>query len=219
MYSHVKWSNDDINIMLTMLNQKKSFAEIARVINRSPLSVKYKFGRIYRKNKRVPITIFENKRVMSSEYAKGGGGEECEEDEEDEECDECDKCEGEDEDEEEEDEDEEEEEEEEEDEDEEEDDEDEEEEDEEDEDEGEDTCRYRKKRKCTKCDCDSYCECINGFSVQPHVYYTTYNGLDNTSFVLTLCTGSLLGITFCLGLNMYIKILTESLNTLAVKLI
>ena len=90
---------------------------------------------------------------------------------------------------------------------------------EEDDEEEEDACmrqRNCKKRKCTACDCDAYCECSNGFSSAPQPYVRiNYNGLYNTSFVLTLCTGSMLGITFCLGLSMYIKILSDSLNTLA----
>jgi hypothetical protein len=209
MYSHVKWSTDDINIMLTMVAQKKSFSEIGKVINRSPLSVKYKFGRFYRKNKKVPFMIVKssdesseidgivNAEEDNAEVDEGNEGDEDEEGEEDEEDEEDDEDEENEEGEEGE-----------------EGEEDDEDDEDEDEDEEDDACRCRKKRKRTVCDCDTYNDCVNGGVPQPQVHIT-YTGIDNTSFILTLCTGSMLGITFCFGLSMYIKILIESLNKLA----
>lgn len=43
------WTQDDIQKMNDMILMKKSFTKIAKELGKSPLAVKYKFGRLYRK--------------------------------------------------------------------------------------------------------------------------------------------------------------------------
>ena len=51
------WSEDDIAVLNEMIATKKSFSKIAKILNRSVLAVKYKYGRMYRKKAHRKITV------------------------------------------------------------------------------------------------------------------------------------------------------------------
>ena len=52
-----QWTSGDIQRMNHMVSMKMSFAKIAKVLGRSPLAVKYKFSRQYRKKIKSKIYI------------------------------------------------------------------------------------------------------------------------------------------------------------------
>ena len=62
-----KWTVQDIQKMNEMVADKRSFTKIAKELGRSPLAVKYKFGRQYRKKIRSKIEISNTDSFDSSD--------------------------------------------------------------------------------------------------------------------------------------------------------